>query len=55
MRKISLFLLFEDNSEEVVNLHVSVFDDAHVTHTARYPEGGPGPAGEVEAPRAPGS
>ena len=47
MQKISPFLWFDDNAEEAVNLYVSLFDDARITSTSRYPEGSPGPAGKV--------
>ena len=47
MRKINPFLWFEKDTEEAVEFYVSVFDDAKITETTRYLEGGPGPAGEV--------
>jgi Uncharacterized protein conserved in bacteria len=47
VQKISPFLWFDDNAEEAVNLYVSLFDDARITSTSRYPEGSPGPAGKV--------
>jgi len=47
MQKISPFLWFDDQAEEAANFYVSLFDDAAVTNVARYPEGSPGPAGQV--------
>ena len=47
MQKISPFLWFDNQAEEAANLYVSLFDDAEITDIARYPEGTPGPAGEV--------
>jgi predicted 3-demethylubiquinone-9 3-methyltransferase (glyoxalase superfamily) len=47
MQKISPFLWFDDNAEEAVNFYVSVFDGAEIKDVSRYPEGSPGPAGEV--------
>ena len=47
MNKISPFLWFDHQAAEAVDLYVSLFDDARITSEQRYPEGGPGPAGEV--------
>jgi len=47
MQKISPFLWFDGDAEEAANLYTSVFEDSEVTDTTRYPEGSPGPAGEV--------
>ena len=47
MQKISPFLWFDNQAEEAANFYVSLFDDAEITNVARYPEGTPGPAGEV--------
>ncbi len=47
MQKISPFLWFDNQAEEAANLYVSLFEDAEITDVARYPEGTPGPAGEV--------
>ena len=47
MQKISPFLWFDANAEEAVNFYVSIFEGARITDVARYPEGAPGPAGEV--------
>jgi predicted 3-demethylubiquinone-9 3-methyltransferase (glyoxalase superfamily) len=47
MQKISPFLWFNDQAEEAANFYTSLFDDAEVTSVSRYPEGSPGPAGQV--------
>jgi predicted 3-demethylubiquinone-9 3-methyltransferase (glyoxalase superfamily) len=47
MHKVNPFLWFEKDTEEAVEFYVSVFDDAKITSTTRYLEGGPGPVGEV--------
>ena len=47
MQKISPFLWFDGQAEEAANFYVSLFDDAEITNIARYPEGTPGPAGQV--------
>ena len=47
MQKITPFLWFDNQAEEAVNFYVSVFRDAKVGKISRYPEGAPGPAGEV--------
>lgn len=47
MQKISPYLWFENQAEEAVNFYVSLFDDARVTNEQRYPEGAPGPTGEI--------
>jgi predicted 3-demethylubiquinone-9 3-methyltransferase (glyoxalase superfamily) len=47
MQKISPFLWFDNQAEEAANFYVSLFDDAAVTDVSRYPEGSPGPAGQV--------
>ena len=47
MQKISPFLWFDSQAEEAANFYVSLFDDAEITNVARYPEGTPGPAGQV--------
>ncbi|MGZ8603102.1 MAG: VOC family protein [Actinomycetota bacterium] len=46
MQKISPFLWFENQAEEAANLYVSLFQDAEITETTRYPEGMPA-AGQV--------
>ena len=47
MQKISPFLWFDSQAEEAANFYISLFDDAEITNVARYPEGTPGPAGQV--------
>ena len=47
MQKISPFLWFDNQAEEASNFYASLFDDAEITDVSRYPEGSPGPAGEV--------
>jgi predicted 3-demethylubiquinone-9 3-methyltransferase (glyoxalase superfamily) len=47
MQGITPFLWFDTQAEEAANFYVSIFDDARVTDVTRYPEGAPGPAGQV--------
>lgn len=47
MQKITPFLWFDTQAEEAANFYTSVFKNSKITHTARYPEGAPGPAGQV--------
>jgi predicted 3-demethylubiquinone-9 3-methyltransferase (glyoxalase superfamily) len=47
MPKITPFLWFDDQAEEAANFYISVFPNSRITDTARYGEGGPGPAGSV--------
>jgi predicted 3-demethylubiquinone-9 3-methyltransferase (glyoxalase superfamily) len=47
MQKITPFLWFNDNAEEVVNFYVSIFRNSRIVSMSRYPEGTPGPAGKV--------
>ena len=47
MQKITPFLWFDNQAEEASNFYISLFDDAAITDVSRYPEGSPGPAGEV--------
>ena len=47
MQKITPFLWFDGQAEEAVAFYLSVFKDAKIHSTTRYPEGGPGPAGSV--------
>ena len=46
-QKITPNLWFDMNAEEAANLYVDLFDDGRILNVARYPEGSPGPAGEV--------
>jgi predicted 3-demethylubiquinone-9 3-methyltransferase (glyoxalase superfamily) len=47
MQKISPFLWFDNQAEEAATFYVSLFEDAEISDVSRYPEGSPGPAGEV--------
>ncbi len=47
MQKISPYLWFDNQAEEAVKQYVSTFEDARITSEQRYPEGSPGPVGEV--------
>jgi predicted 3-demethylubiquinone-9 3-methyltransferase (glyoxalase superfamily) len=47
VQKITPFLWFDDQAEEAATFYVSLFDDAEITDVSRYPEGSPGPAGQV--------
>lgn len=47
MQNITPFLWFDNNAEEAVNFYCSVFKDASIGNVQRFPEGMPGPAGEV--------
>ncbi len=40
-------LWFDTQAEEAANFYCSVFKDSRIISTARYPEGAPGPTGEV--------
>ena len=43
MQKITPFLWFDNNAEEAIDFYASIFDDAKMLDSARYPEGAPGP------------
>ena len=47
MQKISPFLWYDTQAEEAANFYVSLFEDAEIIGISRYPEGAPGPAGQV--------
>ena len=47
MQKIASCLWFDTQAEEAANFYVSLFDDSEITAISRYPEGAPGPEGEV--------
>jgi predicted 3-demethylubiquinone-9 3-methyltransferase (glyoxalase superfamily) len=47
MQKMSSCLWFDDQAQEAAEFYVSVFSDARIVSTARYPEGGPGTPGSV--------
>ena len=40
-------LWFDMNAEEAAEFYCSVFENSRILSVARYPEGSPGPAGEV--------
>ena len=46
-QKITPNLWFDMNAEEAANFYVDLFDDGRILNVARYPEGSPGPDGEV--------
>ncbi len=45
MKRITPFLWFATEAEQVAEFYVSVFPNSRITTVARYGEGGPGPAG----------
>jgi predicted 3-demethylubiquinone-9 3-methyltransferase (glyoxalase superfamily) len=45
--KIKPFLWFENQAEEAARFYTSIFRDAKLGAIAHYPEGSPGPAGQV--------
>jgi predicted 3-demethylubiquinone-9 3-methyltransferase (glyoxalase superfamily) len=47
MQKITPFLWFDNNAEDAMNFYASVFKHAKIGKVSRYPEGAPGPAGQV--------
>ena len=47
MQKIVPFLWFDNNAEEAVDFYNSVFKKVKTGEVARYPEGAPGPKGQV--------
>ena len=47
MQKIRPFLWFNGNAEEAMKFYVSVFKNSKIEDVSRYPEGAPGPVGEV--------
>jgi predicted 3-demethylubiquinone-9 3-methyltransferase (glyoxalase superfamily) len=47
MQKITPFLWFDQNAEEAINFYTSIFKDSKIVSVSRYPEGAPGPAGQV--------
>lgn len=46
-QKITTCLWFDNQAEEAADFYVSVFDGSQILNVARYPEGGPGPAGQA--------
>jgi predicted 3-demethylubiquinone-9 3-methyltransferase (glyoxalase superfamily) len=47
MPKITPMLWFDNQAEEAANFYVSVFPNSKILSVARYPDGGPMPAGTV--------
>lgn len=47
MRKITTFLMFNDQTDEAVNFYVATFKNAEILDASRYGEDGPGPAGTI--------
>ena len=47
IQKIKPFLWFDKEAEEAANFYCSIFKNSKVLNLARYPEGGPAPAGSV--------
>jgi predicted 3-demethylubiquinone-9 3-methyltransferase (glyoxalase superfamily) len=47
MQKITPFLWFDNNAEQAMNFYTSIFKNSKVLTVSRYPEGSPGPAGQV--------
>ena len=46
-QKITPNLWFDGEAEDAANFYVDVFPDGRILEVTRYPEGSPGPAGEV--------
>ena len=47
IQKPTPFLWFDSNAEEAMNLYTSIFPNSKIGEVSRYPEGSPGPAGQV--------
>ncbi len=47
MQKITPFLWFDNQAEEAMNFYTSIFKNSKIIGMSRYPEGAPGPAGQV--------
>ena len=47
MQKITPFLWFDNQAEEAMNFYTSIFKNSKIGKVSRYPEGGPGAAGQV--------
>ncbi|MCF0056251.1 VOC family protein [Dyadobacter sp. CY356] len=47
MQKITPFLWYDNQLEEAMNLYISIFKDSKILSVSRYPEGSPGPAGQI--------
>ena len=49
MNKITPFLWFNDNAEDVAGFYISIFPNSHKLHELRATEAGPGPVGSLIA------
>jgi predicted 3-demethylubiquinone-9 3-methyltransferase (glyoxalase superfamily) len=47
IQKIKPFLWFDTQAEEAAKFYCSIFKNSKIVEVARYPEGGPAPAGSV--------
>ena len=47
MERITPFLWFDTQAEEAANFYVSIFKNSRITSISHYPEGTPGPVGQV--------
>ena len=47
IQKIKPFLWFDKQAEEAAKFYCSIFKNSKILEVARYPEGGPAPAGSV--------
>ena len=47
IQKIKPFLWFDKEAEEAVKFYCSIFKNSKILEVARYPEGGPAPAGSA--------
>lgn len=46
-QKVRTFLWYDNSAEEAANFYCTLFPDSKILSVARYPEGGPAPAGTV--------
>jgi predicted 3-demethylubiquinone-9 3-methyltransferase (glyoxalase superfamily) len=47
MQKITPFLWFDNQAEEAMRFYTSIFKNSKILSTTPYPEGAPGPAGQL--------
>ncbi|MEU7814616.1 VOC family protein [Pseudonocardia sp. NPDC049154] len=47
MKQIATCLWFDGQAQQAAEFYTSVFPNSEITEVQRYPEGAPGPAGEV--------
>jgi predicted 3-demethylubiquinone-9 3-methyltransferase (glyoxalase superfamily) len=47
MKPITPFLWFNNEAEEAAKLYTSLFPNSRIRNLSRYPEGSPGPVGQV--------